>query len=204
MNFLSIAVSAIFAFSGASSLDKLPLAPVADQVATTTTLAIADESTFTPASDVEPLTVTLTSYNAVPSQTDAEPNITASGAPSNAEVVAARSVDLAADLPFGTVIALSYDGADSENCRFGAVSGLIGYRVIADSMHPRKRDQIDVLLDENDTVPVHGKETNPALALGFCKNVTAHVIGKIAIKDMPATQEELAKMVSGDTFAVAK
>ena len=50
--------------------------------------------------------VTLTAYNAVPAQTDANPLETASGMFSNPEIVAARSQNLADKLPFGTIIAL--------------------------------------------------------------------------------------------------
>lgn len=154
------------------------------------------------AEEAKTFTVKLTSYNAVPEQTDGDPMTTASGAYSNPEVIAARSVDLKTDLPWGTVIKVTRDGEDSENCRFNGVSHLIGYRVIGDSMHSRKREQIDILLDQNDTVPVHGKEINPALALGMCSGVTIQVVGHIeSVKDIPATQEELVAMVEGSHFA---
>jgi 3D (Asp-Asp-Asp) domain-containing protein len=148
--------------------------------------------------------VKLTSYNAVPEQTDHNPSVTASGAFSNPEVVAARSVDLKGTLPFGTVVALTRKGGDTENCRFGAVEHLIGYRVIADSMNSRMRNKIDVLLNASDTVLVHGVATNPSLALGLCNEVEVRVVGKIDIKDMPQTQEELRKLVEGDSFALAR
>lgn len=166
-------------------------------------LALKDEPTVIKAAgDAKTLTVKVTSYNAVPEQTDDHPTVTASGAWTNPEVVAARSVDLAGTLPFGTIIELSRSGKDSENCRYGAVEHLIGYRVIADSMHSRKREQIDVLLDPTDTVSVHGVETNPSVALGVCGGVEVRVIGRIKISEIPATQAELRKIVEGDTFAM--
>lgn len=196
-----------FAFSGG------PTAPVqatttelSAPVAATSTVALKDSAAIarTKADDADTLSVLLTSYNAVPAQTDGNPLITASGAASNPEVIAARSVDLAGDLPFGTVIAIDRAGKDTEGCRFNAVEGLIGYRVIADSMNARKRDQVDVLLDSTDTVTVHGKETNPSMALGMCHGVSVRVVGRIKVSDIPATQEELRKMVEGDALAINK
>ncbi|OGG48723.1 hypothetical protein A3C18_03055 [Candidatus Kaiserbacteria bacterium RIFCSPHIGHO2_02_FULL_54_11b] len=150
------------------------------------------------------LSVRLTGYNAVPEQTDGDPHITASGAYSNPAVIAARSRDLAETLPFGTVIALE-NAEKNVNCGFETVDHLIGYRVIADSMHPKKQKRIDVLLDAADTVMigVNGKPrkaTNPAIALGLC-NVTMRVVGKVSLKNIPATQKELALMMS-HTLAV--
>src|SRR6185369_2517340 len=81
--------------------------------------------------------VTLTAYNAVAAQTDSNPFETASGAYSNPEVIAARSGNLADELPFGTIIALDGSNASKESCGFSAVAPLIGYRVIEDSMNPR-------------------------------------------------------------------
>lgn len=190
------------AFSGG------PVAPVEATIADAsaevdnTTLALADAPSLARASGEEIHVVKLTSYNAVPEQTDGNPFETASGAFSNPEVVAARSVDLAASLPFGTVIALERTAADTGNCRYSLVEDQIGYRVIADSMHSRKRNQIDILLDATQTVPVHGKEVNPSLALGICSDVTIRVIGKLDIKDIPETQEELRKIVEGDALAM--
>lgn len=178
-------------------------APAAEvEVTAPTNAAIAlSAPEFVPA-EGEPFVVKLTSYNAVPEQTDSDPMTTASGARSNPEVIAARSVDLKEELPFGTVVKLSRAAEDTENCRFGAVEHLVGYRVIADSMHSRKREQIDILLDPADTVAVHGKEINPSIAMGLCSGVTVEVVGKIAVKDIPETQVELAALVEGNSLAL--
>ena len=146
--------------------------------------------------------VKLTSYNAVPAQTDSNPFITAAGVFSNPEVIAARSRDLADELPFGTIISISRPIADSVNCGFDAAASLIGYRVIADSMNSRKTDQVDVLLDASQTVPVAGKATNPSLALGVCDGVSVQVVGHVALKDIPATQSELAQLVTSGALAI--
>ncbi len=161
-------------------------------VASTTPTAVVES--VAPAT----ISVRLTGYNAVPEQTDGDPHITASGASSNPTVIAARSRDLAASLPFGTVIALE-SPEKSNSCGFDVVDHLIGYRVIADTMHASKRQQIDVMFDMADTVSIGvsgkpRKPTNPAIALGIC-HVTIRVVGKIAVKDIPATQGALALLV---------
>lgn len=145
--------------------------------------------------------VAMTAYNAVPEQTDDTPYVTASGAYSDPDIVAARSVDLADDLPFGTVIEI-VAATSTPNCGVGVVEDFIGLRVIADSMHPRKQNQIDVLFHADDFVKVGGKMVNPAIALGVCKDVEIRVVGKIDTKKMPRTQAELAKMV-GESSAIA-
>lgn len=150
-------------------------------------------------------TVLLTAYNAVPEQTDANPFVTASGAHSNPEVVVARSHDLAGELPFGTIIAIERpEYQDPKACGFDSVEHLLGYRVVADTTHKRKVNQIDVLLDPMDTVPVRLHEVNPAKALGLCDDVVIRVVGKIAVADIPETQEELRHAVEGTRLVMAE
>ncbi len=161
---------------------------------------IAEAAETAPAKE---LTVRMTAYNAVPEQTDDTPTVTASGAYTHSDVVAARSVDLANELPYGTVIEIVADSASASNsCGIGVVDHLLGYRVIADSMHPRKRNQIDVLFDENETVRLSGKEINPARALGVCSGVTIRVVGKVDIAKMPTTQAALAEAVGVASLAM--
>lgn len=200
----AIALMGFIAFSGGPTAlpEEVPAVVTPAENADVKALAINEEVKIARANSAEPFSVKLTAYNALPEQTDSNPFETASGAYSNPEVVAARSVDLAGTLPFGTVIELTRSASDTENCRFGQVEHLIGYRVVADSMHSRKRNQIDILLDHNATVSVHGKEVNPALALGMCGDVSVRVIGKIAVSDIPATQEELRRIVEGNSFAM--
>jgi len=150
----------------------------------------------------ETYTVSMTAYNAVPGQTDSNPFVTASGMASNPEVVAARSRDLAAELPFGTVIRIERAKADTPSCRFSEVEHQIGYRIIADTMHQRWTDKIDVLFDQTDTVVVEGRAVNPALALGHCAGVTVTVVGSVDMTDPPTTQAELATMFANPSFAV--
>jgi 3D (Asp-Asp-Asp) domain-containing protein len=148
------------------------------------------------------LQVSMTAYNAVPGQTDGDPMITASGARSNSEVVAARSRDLGDELPFGTVIKIERVSKDTPGCRFSQIESQIGYRVIADTMHQRWTKKIDVLLDQHNTVPVEGREVNPGIALGVCRDVTVTVVGTVDINRMPTTQAELAAMFEDATLAL--
>ncbi len=194
----------LIAFSGTATAPvSAPTTAIESETeASNATIALNDAAVISRPKALTELSVLMTSYNAVPEQTDGNPHVTASGAWTNPEVIAARSVDLAGDLPFGTVVAIERSAVDSENCHYGLVEPLIGYRVIADSMHSRKRDQVDILLDAADTVLVHGKETNPSLALGMCSGVTVRVVGKIKVSEIPATQEELRKIVEGDKVAI--
>src|SRR3989344_4702438 len=176
MQFYAFAVIAIFFLPASVG------APAHAQVTTASAVATAAEDEPSPRKvasakeATQSYTVSMTAYNAVPAQTDSDPFITASGAWTNPEVVAARSRDLAAELPFGTVIKIERAAADSPRCQFGKVDHLIGYRVIADTMHSRWTDKIDILLDQTDTVLVEGREVNPALAIGVCGGVTITVV----------------------------
>lgn len=149
------------------------------------------------------LKVAMTAYNAVPEQTSSHPNVTASGAFSNPTIVAARSQDLAGELPFGTVIEI--DSANpSPTCGYGSVGKLIGYRVIADTMNVKWHDKIDILLPQTTTL-TNGQEANPAKVLGMCGNVTIKVVGHVSISEIPKTQSELASALDASTqFALAK
>lgn len=201
---LSTALTGFFILSAATgTLTESVLKPQND--ATKSTIEVRSGARVV--SDTEPTidpisthTVAMTGYNAVPEQTDSDPFTTASGAYSNPEVIAAVSKDLRyGDMPFGTVIELSYDGK-SNNCGFSAVKHLIGYRVIADQMNPRFEKKIDILFNEEDKVmiAVNGqpaKPVNPARALGECRGVTASVVGRIQIKDIPKSQAELRILI---------
>ncbi len=148
------------------------------------------------------LLVTMTAYNAVVGQTDGDPLTTASGAFSNPEVVAARSRDLAQELPFGTVIRIERTSKDTPNCRYSEVENQIGYRVIADTMHSRWTKKVDILLDESNTVSLHGVERNPGIILGVCSNVTVTVVGSVDINRIPTSQAQLQKMFGKATLAL--
>lgn len=162
---------------------------------------VATESVATPQATYS---VAMTGYNAVPAQTDSDPTTTASGAKSNPDVVVARSVDLADKLPYGTIIAITPRAATSTKCGISTVSDQIGYRVVADSMHSRKRNQIDIMFDTDNSVKVGGKQTNPAIAMGVCSDVEVTVVGKVDISRIPRNQAELKKVVDQQLLAVSK
>lgn len=149
--------------------------------------------------------VTLTAYNAVPEQTDSDPLVTASGAYSNPEIIAARSQDLAKKLPFGTIIELDGSDISSEGtCGFGVVAHRIGYRVIADAMNARYTDRIDVLLDTKaDYATTDKGMKNAAQILGICKGIAIRVVGHVGINKIPKTQAELAKIVASGSNSLA-
>jgi 3D (Asp-Asp-Asp) domain-containing protein len=149
--------------------------------------------------------VTLTAYNAVPAQTDSDPFVTASGAYSNPEVVAARSVNLADELPFGTIIEIDGSNISSGGtCGYGTVVGRIGYRVIADAMNARYTNRVDVLFDTKaNYMTADGTLRNAAGILGVCKGTTVRVVGYIDIRQIPRTQAELASIVSGSGRDIA-
>ena len=147
--------------------------------------------------------VTLTAYNAVPEQTDGDPFITASGSYSNSEVVAARSRDLADELPFGTIIEISGPTAPNNNCGYSIVAPIVGYRVIADTMNARYTDRIDILFHtESNYTMKGGKVKNAGTVLGICSGASIRVVGYVDItypSRLPKTQKELIAIVNGDT-----
>lgn len=170
---------------------------------TTVALPAQAEAPTTPV--VPNYTVTLTAYNAVPEQTDDDPFTTASGAYSNPEVIAARSRNLAAELPFGTIIEI--DGPlDLQNkCGYGIVSPIIGYRIIADTMNVRYTDRIDILFSTDSNYRMkNGRTKNASTVLGICRGVTVRVVGyldRMRPGKFPKTQAELTALVEGTELA---
>ena len=150
--------------------------------------------------DLPSYNVTVTGYNAVPGQTDDTPFTTSIGVYTNPEVVAARSSDLADDLPYGTVIAFE-PATSSPDCGFPVVADKVGLRVISDAMNPRMHNKIDILFSAHDFVTVGGTDRNAARAFGICKDVKIYVVGKIDTKHMPETQEELVSMLESSKKA---
>jgi len=151
--------------------------------------------------------VTLTAYNAVPGQTDSDPLVTASGAFSNPEVVAARSHDLADELPFGTIIEIIGPSSEDGSCGYNIVAPIIGYRVIADTMNMRYTDRVDILFPTKANYIMNdGSTKNAATILGICKGVYIRVVGHIDLTHpnrLPKTQDELAALVTGTDNSVA-
>src|SRR4051812_33253604 len=100
-----------------------------------TALAMGTTATDTPEQLTYPtLTVKMTAYNALPGQTDSTPDRTSIGAYTDPDIVAARSSDLADELPYGTVIEVVPAATSTRkdpNCGRETVEDKIGLRVIA-------------------------------------------------------------------------
>jgi 3D (Asp-Asp-Asp) domain-containing protein len=144
-------------------------------------------------------TVSMTGYNAVAGQTDDTPFVTSIGLRVNPEIGAAASRDLIkTDLPYGTVIELVPNSAEAATggCELPAVVDFIQYRVITDTMHPRRTNHVDVLFDASDKVTIGRNTLSAARAIGWCNNVQIRVVGKIDLKEVPETQKELRAIVT--------
>ena len=93
------------------------------------------------------LTVRATGYNSLAAQTDATPDITATGTTTRFGVLAVSRDLLASDLPYGSLVRLRdlggyHDGRGTG--RFQTVLDGQDLFVVEDTMHARKRNQVDV------------------------------------------------------------
>ncbi len=151
-------------------------------------------------------TVAMTAYNAVPGQTDSTPFATASGAYSNPQIVAARSRDLADELPFGTIIEITGPASDpKDTCGYSIVEPIIGYRVIEDTMNAKFTNRVDVLVDTKaNYIMADGKVKNAANVLGICDGVRIRVVGHVDLNHLPKTQAALAALVTGSSGLAIK
>jgi len=92
-------------------------------------------------------TVRATGYNSLASQTDSTPNVTATGTRTRFGVLAVSRDLLSRDLPYGSIVRLRdlgtyYDGRGEG--RYQSVLDGQGLFVVEDTMHARKRQQVDV------------------------------------------------------------
>jgi 3D (Asp-Asp-Asp) domain-containing protein len=87
-----------------------------------------------------------TAYNSMVSQTNSQPFITATGARTGWGVVAVSRDLLGGDLPYGTLVRLRDLGNYHNGRGAGAYQDLLDDTVfvVEDTMHPRKRNQIDL------------------------------------------------------------
>jgi 3D (Asp-Asp-Asp) domain-containing protein len=192
---IAIALTGFFVYGGYGSITPDNFVQAKSQLGPTYEASTSEA--YEEPESLPTYTVSMTGYNAVAAQTDGDPRTTASGAYSNPEIIAARSVDLADELPFGTVISVM-PATTTPNCGYGFIADEIGLRVIGDSMASRMRNKIDILFDEDETVHAQeGKLRNPARALGYCKNVQIAVVGHVDIRHIPKTQSELAALING-------
>lgn len=95
--------------------------------------------------------VRATAYNSLEGQTDATPDITATGTRTRWGVVAASRDLLGTDLPYGSLVRLSDLGSYSTGRGRGAYQGLLDGMlfIVEDTMHYRKTHQIDLWFAEH-------------------------------------------------------
>ena len=91
--------------------------------------------------------VRATGYNSFAAQTDATPNITATGARTRTGIIAVSRDLLSADIPYGSLVRIRdlgnyYSGRNPG--RFQHLLDAQGLFIVEDTMHPRKQGQIDI------------------------------------------------------------
>ena len=96
------------------------------------------------------LSVRGTAYNSMVSQTNDQPFVTATGRRTGWGVVAVSRDLLGTDLPYGTLVRLRDLGNFHSGRGAGAYQSLLDETVfvVEDTMHPRKRNQIDLWFAE--------------------------------------------------------
>ncbi len=93
------------------------------------------------------LTLRATAYNSLVSQTDAQPHITATGARTHFGIIAVSRDLLGNIIPYGSLVRLRDLGSYHHSRGVGKFQALLdqqGLFIVEDTMHPRKRQQIDV------------------------------------------------------------
>lgn len=91
--------------------------------------------------------VRATGYNSLVDQTDTTPFITSTGQHTRFGIIAVSQDLLSHDLPYGTLVRIKDLGNYYTGRGFGRYQGLLdgqGVFIVEDTMHARKRDQIDI------------------------------------------------------------
>lgn len=89
------------------------------------------------------LTVMMTSYNSLASQTDSTPFITSTGERTRLGIVAASRDLLDGPLPYGTKLRVIRVSTQNASCGGWIPEGILE---VQDTMHPRKTNQVDLWL----------------------------------------------------------
>jgi len=96
------------------------------------------------------LMVRATAYNSLPEQTDSDPFTTARGTLARWGVIAVSRDLLAGALPYGTLVRIRDLGGSAGRSVSGDHDHLLeGIFVVEDTMHPRKRNQIDLWFESH-------------------------------------------------------
>lgn len=108
---------------------------------------VSSTATFYGPTPLPTLTLRATAYNSMESQTNSQPHITATGARTRFGIIAV-SRDLLGDaIPYGSLVRLRDLGNYYNGRGAGKFQPLLDYQglfIVEDTMHPRKRQQIDV------------------------------------------------------------
>ncbi len=97
------------------------------------------------------LVLRATGYNSHVSQTDATPYITATGVKTRFGIIAASRDLLGSDLPYGSLVRIRDLGGFYSGRGRGQYQSLLdgqGIFIVEDTMHPRKRQQVDLWFPE--------------------------------------------------------
>jgi 3D (Asp-Asp-Asp) domain-containing protein len=96
-------------------------------------------------------TLRATAYNSLTSQTDSTPHITATGARTRFGIIAVSRDMLPRDIPYGSLVRIRDLGNYYTGRGVGAYQSLLdthGLFIVEDTMHQRKKQQVDVWFPE--------------------------------------------------------
>ena len=105
------------------------------------------------------LSLRATAYNSLPSQTFGDPNITATGAATRFGIIAASRDLIGSDLPYGSLVRLKDLGGFGSGRGAGQFQETLdgqGLFIVEDTMHIRKKQQVDVWFPELSTALTWG------------------------------------------------
>lgn len=124
----------------------LQATPEATILATPRTTAATPDPVHGPIANPT-FTVRATGYNSMAAQTDATPHVTATGTRTRFGVLAVSRDLLGDDLPYGSLVRLRDLGSYYDGRGEGRYQSLLdghGLFVVEDTMHARKRQQVDI------------------------------------------------------------
>lgn len=100
------------------------------------------------------LNLRATAYNSLPWQTDGDPHITATGARTTFGIIAASRDLIGSDLPYGSLVRIRDLGGFGNGRGAGVFQDTLdshGLFIVEDTMHIRKKQQVDVWFPELST-----------------------------------------------------
>lgn len=100
------------------------------------------------------LNLRATAYNSLPAQTDGDPHITATGATTRFGIIAVSRDLLGSGVPYGSLVRIRDLGGYGNGRGAGAFQEILDGHdlfIVEDTMHIRKREQVDVWFPELST-----------------------------------------------------